>query len=93
MLRNEGLKRVRMRLITAVVFVFTLTCSGSFGTEDVVSESGPGLTLLMILILPFVWSVPMALVASELGSIGPEAGGLHRWIRRGMAECWSLQAG
>ena len=42
MLRNEGLKRVRMRLITAVIFVFTLTCSGSFGMEDVVSSSGPG---------------------------------------------------
>ncbi len=41
MLRNEGLKRVRMRLITAVIFVFTLTCSGSFGMEDVVSSSGP----------------------------------------------------
>ena len=92
-LRNEGLKRVRMRLITAVVFVFTLTCSGSFGMEDVVSSSGPGMTLLMILILPLVWSVPMAFVASELGSMIPEAGGLYRWIRRGMGEYWSFQAG
>jgi amino acid transporter len=93
MLRNEGLKRVRMRLITAVVFVFTLTCSGSFGMEDVISSSGPGMTLLMILILPLVWSVPMAFVASELGSMVPEAGGLYRWIRRGMGEYWSFQAG
>ena len=93
MLRNEGLKRVRMRLITAVIFVFTLTCSGSFGMEDVVSSSGPGMTLLMILILPLVWSVPMAFVASELGSMVPEAGGLYRWIRRGMGEYWSFQAG
>jgi amino acid transporter len=93
MLRNEGLKRVRMRLITAVVFVFTLTCSGSFGMEDVVSSSGPGMTLLMILILPLVWSVPMAFVASELGSMVPEAGGLYRWIRRSMGEYWSFQAG
>jgi amino acid transporter len=92
-LRNEGLKRVRMRLITAVVFVFTLTCSGSFGMEDVVSSSGPGMTLLMILILPFLWSVPMAFVASELGSMVPEAGGLYRWIRRAMGEYWSFQAG
>ncbi len=92
-LRNEGLKRVRMRLITAVVFVFTLTCSGSFGMEDVVSSSGPGMTLLMILILPLVWSVPMAFVASELGSMVPEAGGLYRWVRRGMGEYWSFQAG
>ena len=93
MLRSEGLKRVRMRLITAVVFVFTLTCSGSFGMEDVISSSGPGLTLLMILFLPLVWSVPMAFVASELGSMVPEAGGLYRWIRRGMGEYWSFQAG
>jgi amino acid transporter len=93
MLRNEGLKRVRMRLITAVVFVFTLTCSGSFGMEDVVSSSGPGLTLLMILVLPLVWSVPMAFVSSELSAMIPEAGGLYRWIRRGMGEYWSFQAG
>ena len=93
MLRNQGLKRVRMRLFTAVIVVFTLTCSGSFGMEDVISSSGPGLTLLMILILPLVWSVPMAFVASELGSMIPEAGGLYRWIRRGMGEYWSFQAG
>ena len=47
----------------------------------------------MILILPLVWSVPMAFVASELGSMVPEAGGLYRWIRRGMGEYWSFQAG
>jgi amino acid transporter len=82
-----------MRLITAVIFVFTLTCSGSFGMEDVVGSSGPGLTLIMILVLPFVWSVPLAFVSSELGSMVPEAGGLYRWIRRGMGEYWSFQAG
>lgn len=93
MLRNEGLKRVRMRLIMAVIFVFTLTCSGSFGMEDVVSSSGPGMTLLMIIVLPFVWSVPLAFVSSELGSMIPEAGGLYRWIRRGMGEYWAFQGG
>jgi len=92
-LRNQGLKRVRMRLFTAVIVVFTLTCSGSFGMEDVVSSSGPGLTLLMIVVLPFLWSVPMAFVASELSSMIPEAGGLYRWIRRALGEYWSFQAG
>lgn len=91
--RNEGLKRVRMRITMAVFVVFTLTCAGSFGMEDVVSSSGPGLTLLMIIVLPFLWSFPMAFVASELGSMVPEAGGLYRWIRRAMGEYWSFQAG
>lgn len=93
MLRNEGLKRVRMRLTVAVFFVFTLTCAGSFGMEDVVSASGPGMTLLMIILLPLFWSFPMSFVASELGSMVPEAGGLYRWIRRAMGEYWSFQAG
>lgn len=92
-LNNQGLKRVKMRLLTAVIVVFTLTCSGSFGMEDVVSESGPGFALLLILILPFLWSWPMAFVSSELGAAIPEAGGLYRWIRRGMGEYWSFQGG
>jgi Amino acid permease. len=61
--------------------------------EDVVSSFGPGLTLLMIVVLPFLWSVPMACVASELSSMIPEAGGLYRWIRRALGEYWSFQAG
>ncbi len=93
LLRNEGLKRVRMRVTMAVFVVFTLTCAGSFGMEDVVSSSGPGLTLIMIFVLPLLWSFPMAFVASELGSMVPEAGGLYRWIRRAMGEYWSFQAG
>ena len=93
LLRNQGLKRVRMRLFTAVIVVFTLTCSGSFGMEDVVSSSGPGLTLLMIVVLPFIWSVPMAFVASEMGSMIPEAGGSYRWVRRALGEYWSFQSG
>jgi len=92
-LRSAGLKRVRMRVATAVVIMFTLTCAGSFGMEDVVVSSGPGFTLLMIAVLPWIWSVPMALVSAELGSAVPEAGGLYRWIRRALGEYWSFQAG
>jgi amino acid transporter len=90
-LTDPALKRVRMRLFTAVVVVFTLVCSGSFGMEDVVSSSGPGFTILMIILLPFIWSVPMAFVASELGSAIPEEGGFGRWVRRGLGEYWGFQ--
>ena len=78
LLTDPGLRRVRMRIFTAVIVVFTLVCSGSFGMEDVVSSSGAGFTILMIVLLPFFWSIPMALVSSELGSAIPEGGGLFR---------------
>ena len=88
---DPALKRVRMRVFTVVVVVFTLVCSGSFGMEDVVSCSGPGFTILMICLLPFLWSVPMAFIASELGSAIPEEGGFGRWCRRGLGEYWGFQ--
>jgi len=90
---SVGLKRVKMRLFTAVVIAFTLTCGGTFGMEDAVGSSGPGFTLLMIILLPFFWSVPMALVSAELGSALPEEGGFYRWVRRAMGEFWGFQAG
>ena len=89
---DPALKRVRMRLFACVVVIFTLVCSGSFGMEEVVSSAGPGFTILMIVLLPFIWSVAMAFLASELGSAIPEEGGFGRWVRHGLGEYWGLQS-
>jgi amino acid transporter len=90
---SPGLRRVKMRLFTVVVVIFTLTCGGSFGMEDVVGSSGPGLTLVLLLLIPIFWSLPMALVSTELGSALPEEGGFYRWSRRALGEFWGFQAG
>jgi len=91
--QSIGLKRVKMRLVTVVIIIFTLTCSGTFGMEDVLGGSGTGLGLIMILILPFFWALPMALISAELGSAMPEEGGFIRWSRRALGEFWGFQAG
>ena len=41
-----GLKRARVRVITVFFMIYILVSGGSFGIEDMVSSSGPGLTLL-----------------------------------------------
>ena len=75
--------------------IFIFVSSGAFGIEDMVGPdgSGPGLTLLLLLVLPIVWALPMALVCSELGSALPEEGGYYRWTRRSMGEFWGFQCG
>jgi len=88
-----GLRRVKMRLFTVVVVIFTLTCGGTFGMEDVVGSSGPGLTLILLLLIPIFWALPMALISAELGSALPEEGGFYRWSRRALGEFWGFQAG
>ena len=90
---SEGLRRVPMRVWVAVFVVFSFVCSGGFGIEDMVSGSGPGFVLLLLMILPFVWGLPQALVCSELGSALPEDGGLYRWSRRANGEFMGFQTG
>ena len=81
-----------MRLITVVIIIFTLTCSGSFGMEDVLGgRAGPRPPHDHHPAVPL--GVPMAFIAAELGSAIPEAGGLIRWSAAGLGEYWSFQAG
>jgi amino acid transporter len=61
---------------------FFAVCGGDYGLEDSVGAAGPALTLLGLLILPWVWSLPIALMTAELSSMIPEAGGYVVWINR-----------
>ena len=73
--------------------IYIFVSGGSFGIEEMVASSGPGLTLLLLLVLPIIWALPMALIASELGSAIPDSGGFYVWTRRGLGPFWGFQAG
>lgn len=85
------LKRASVSVLTVFCMVYILVSGGSFGIEDMVSSSGPGLTILLLLLLPLLWSLPMALVASELGSAIPGEGGFYVWVRRALGDFWGFQ--
>jgi amino acid transporter len=46
-----------------------------------VSDTGPGLTLLVLSALPFFWAAPISLACSELAARHPVEGGYYRWAR------------
>jgi amino acid transporter len=87
----RSLKRSRVRIITVFFMIYILVSGGSFGIEDMVSSSGPGLTILLLILLPVFWSLPMALIASELGSALPGEGGFYVWARRALGDFWGFQ--
>ncbi|MBJ88354.1 MAG: hypothetical protein CMO98_00700 [Woeseia sp.] len=89
----SGLKKHRIKMSTVVFMIFCLAAAGAYGIEDMIPNAGPGLTLVMLIVLPFVWSTPMGLVAAELGSAIPEEGGFYKWVQRGCGEFWGFQAG
>lgn len=89
----HGLKQHEMKTSTAVFMIFCLAAAGCYGIEEMIPQAGPGLTLVMLIVLPFVWSTPMGLVASELGSALPQEGGYYKWVQRACGEFWGFQAG
>jgi amino acid transporter len=77
--------------LTAVIF-FNVS-GGPYGIEDAVPSFGPGLTLLLLLITPLVWSLPVALAMAELSSALPDEGGYVTWVKRAFGPFWAFQVG
>lgn len=90
---EHGLKQHDLKTSTAVFMVFCLVAAGAYGIEKMIPAAGPGLTLIMLIILPFIWGVPFGLVASELGSVRPQEGGYYKWVQEALGEFWGFQAG
>jgi len=88
-----GLKQHDLRVSTVVFMVFSLVAAGAYGIEEMIPASGPGLTRVMLMVLPFVWGLPFGLVASELGSVRPQEGGYYKWVQEALGEFWGFQAG
>jgi amino acid transporter len=73
--------------------VYLIVAGGPFGLEDIVGSSGYLGAILILLITPLIWSLPTALMVSELSSAIPEDGGYYRWVARGMGQFWGFQEG
>ncbi|MEG2658807.1 MAG: hypothetical protein RSA04_05680, partial [Clostridiales bacterium] len=69
---TKELKKHKLSTCTVFFMIFCMVCAGSYGIEDMIPASGPGLTILLLIFLPFFWSIPQGLVAAELGSAIPE---------------------
>lgn len=75
-------------MITATYF---MVAGGPYGLEDIVEKTGYLATLLILVITPLLWSLPTAMMVSELATAIPEEGGFYIWVRRGMGRFWGFQ--
>lgn len=80
-------------LLQLSFLIYGVTCAGAYGLESLVSDSGPGLALTVLLLLPFLWGYPIALACAELGAAFPIEGGYYRWSKMAFGEFWGFQAG
>ena len=67
--RSETKKLKReLTLLPLFGLIFFTVCGGSFGAEPMVSLSGPGFALLLLILTPLVFSIPNMLMVREMQS-------------------------
>jgi len=74
-----------------VCLAFFTTCGGAYGLEPLVGAVGPGWAVVLIVVTPLVWSLPMALMVAELATLIPEEGGYYVWVRETLGPFWAVQ--
>lgn len=79
-----------MRLLPLVAATFFMVSGGPYGIEDILS-AGYRTGLIILVALPFLWSLPTALMIGELASALPEEGGFYVWVRRALGPFWGFQ--
>jgi amino acid transporter len=79
--------------VSLVFILYFTTSGGAYTTETLIHEVGPGLGLLILLVIPLVWSIPEVLIVGELASMLPEEGGYYRWVDRAFGRFWAFQNG
>jgi len=88
---THNLKRIGLLPFVAVLFAY---CTGGpFGFESMISTSGPGLTFIFLLVVPLLFSVPIALATAEMTTAMPLEGGFYRWTRAALGDFWGFQCG
>lgn len=91
-LETKRLKRGLTLLPLTGIIYFTV-CGGTFGIEPLIGGSGPGLALLMILLTPLIFSVPLILMVREMTSMMPVEGGYYHWIKQAFGPFAGFLAG
>jgi amino acid transporter len=80
-----------MRLLPLIGATYFMVAGGPYGLEDIIGDAGYGRALLLLLIIPLIWSLPTSLMVGELASALPEEGGYYCWVRRALGAFWGFQ--
>jgi amino acid transporter len=89
----KGRLRRDLGLVPLAAVVFFNVSGGPYGIEDSVSTFGPGLTLLLLVLTPLVWSLPVTLAMAEMASAMPDEGGYVTWVDHAFGRFWAFQVG
>ncbi len=86
-------ERKGLGLFAFVSVIFFTVSGGAYGLESLVGAVGPAWAVLLVLVTPFLWALPISMMVAELATAMPEEGGYYIWVRRALGPFWGMQAG
>jgi len=82
---------LKLSLLPLIGATYFMVAGGPYGLEDIIGNAGYGRALLLLAIIPLIWSLPTSLMVGELASALPDEGGYYVWVRRAMGRFWGFQ--
>jgi amino acid transporter len=89
--RNHRFRKLKLAGFVAVLYAYC--AAGPFGFEDMISTSGPGMSLLFLMVVPWLFAMPMSLATAEMATAMPVEGGFYRWTRAAFGDFVGYQCG
>ena len=83
----------KLGLWGVVMVIYFTVAGGAFGVEGLIGSSAPGMSLILLLLTPFIWSVPTVLMVTELATAMPVEGGYYVWVKRALGRFWGFCQG
>lgn len=87
------MEKKKIGLLGLVIMICVPVAGGGYGIEDLVGKAGPGITMMVFICIPFIWSLPFSLVSAELSSRYPVNGGMYTWVKNTLGEKAGFAAG
>jgi amino acid transporter len=85
--------RRKIRFLPLIAATFFMVSGGPYAIEDILGGAGFARAIVILLVLPFLWSLPTALMIGELAGALPAEGGFYIWVRRALGPFWGYQEG
>lgn len=83
---GEGVAhRGSLNSIALFGILFANCVGGGYGFEDGIGQAGPLITLILCIILPWLWSFPTGLAVAELSTAIPSNSGVLMWTNAAFA--------
>ena len=86
-------RRRFLRPLTLTAVMFFTVSGGPYGLEPLFSYVGGAQALVLVLLLPFLWSLPAIMVVLELNGLMPVNGGYYLWVKTALGPFWGFLEG